>query len=88
MKVLTVGDSILRVYLDRTYFAEIENWKYYSKIIYKYVNNAVRPIFNEKVAEKWSLWVREQIVHGRLGQQLQLEKKKRKKKGKLRKRET
>ena len=68
MKVLTVGDSILRVYLDRTYFAEIENWKYYNKIIYKYVNNAVRPIFNEKVAEKWSLWVREQIVHGRLGQ--------------------
>ena len=62
MKVLTVGDSILRVYLDRTYFAEIENWKYYSKIIYKYVNNAVRPIFNEKVAEKWNLWVHEQYT--------------------------
>ena len=55
MKVLTVGDSILRVYLDRTYFAEIENWKYYSKIIYKYVNNAVRPIFNENSEERESL---------------------------------
>ena len=37
------------------YFAE--NWKHYSKIIFKCVNSAVGPIFNEKVAEKWSLWV-------------------------------
>ena len=26
--------------------AETENWKYYSKIIFKYVNSIVRPIFN------------------------------------------
>ena len=31
------------------------NWKHCSKIIFKYVNSAVGPIFNEKVAEKWSL---------------------------------
>ena len=41
--------------LDTAYFAE--NWKYYSKIIFKYVNSAVRPIFNKKITEKWGLWV-------------------------------
>ena len=41
--------------LDRTYFAEIENWKYYSKIIFKCVNSTVGPIFNEKIDEKWNL---------------------------------
>ena len=38
-------------------------------------------IFNEKVAKKWSLWVREQCmgtIHERLGQQLRLGKKKEK----------
>ena len=40
--------------LDRTYFVEIENWKlkYCSKIIFKCMNNTVRPIFNEKITEK------------------------------------
>ena len=40
-------------------FAETENWnrKYCSKIIFKCVNSIVRPIFNEKMAEKWYLWV-------------------------------
>ena len=39
--------------------AETENWnwKYCSKIIFKYVNSIVRPIFNEKVVKKWYLWV-------------------------------
>ena len=54
---------ILWVCLDRTYFAEIENWKHYSKIIFKCVNSTVGPIFNEKVAEKWNLWV-SCTVHG------------------------
>ena len=49
--------QMLRVRLDRTYFTETENWKYYSKIIFKCVNNAVWPIFYEKVVEKWSLWI-------------------------------
>ena len=40
------------VCLDRTYFAEIENWKNCSKIIFKYVNSVTGLIFNEKVAEK------------------------------------
>ena len=52
----------VRVCLDRTYFAEIENWKYCSKIIFKCVNSTVGPIFNEKVTEKWNLWVREQCT--------------------------
>ena len=47
----------LRVRLDTA-----ENWKlklkiekYCSKIIFKYVNSIVGPIFNEKVAEKYIL---------------------------------
>ena len=47
--------------MDTAYFAE--NWKHSNKIIFKCVNNAVRPIFNEKVAEKWSLWL-PWIMHG------------------------
>ena len=48
--------------MDRIYFTETENWKHCSKIIFKCVNSAVRLIFNEKVVEKWSLWVREQCT--------------------------
>ena len=59
LKILPVE---LRVCLDRTYFAETENWKHCSKIIFKCVNSAVWPIFNEKVAEKWNLWVYEQCT--------------------------
>ena len=77
----------LRVCLDRTYFAETENWKHCNKIIFKCVNSAVEPIFNEKVDKKWSLWdpwtVHKCTVHRRTGQPLRL---KRKKKKKLRKR--
>ena len=36
-----------------TYFAE--NWKYCNKIIFKCVNSAVRPIFNENFVEKRGL---------------------------------
>ena len=42
---------LFTVRLDRIYLAETENWKYCNKIIFKCVNNVVRPIFNEKVAE-------------------------------------
>ena len=59
--------------LDTAYF--VENWKYCSKIIFKCVNSAVEPIFNEKVAEKWSLWD-PCTVHCWLGQQLPKKKKK------------
>ena len=48
--------------LDRTYFTETENWKYYSKIIFKCMNSTVGPIFNEKIAEKWNLWIHEQCT--------------------------
>ena len=40
-----------------------ENWKYCSKIIFKCVNSAVRPIFNEKIDKKWNLWVRKQCIY-------------------------
>ena len=39
------------------------NWKHCSKIIFKYVNSIVGPIFKEKVAEKWNLWIREQCTN-------------------------
>ena len=41
--------------LDTAYFAE--NWKHYSKIIFKCVNSALEPIFNESLCEKSGLWV-------------------------------
>ena len=40
-----------------------KNWKHCSKIIFKYVNSTVGPIFNEKIAEKWNLWVHEQCTY-------------------------
>ena len=70
-----------------------ENCKHCSKMIFKYVNSAVGPIFNEKVDKKWSLWdpwtVHKCTIHRRPGQQLRLgriKKKKKKKKSKYRKR--
>ena len=47
----------INVFLDTAYFTEswklkIENWKYYNKIIFKYVNSTVRLIFNEIFVEK------------------------------------
>ena len=47
--------------LDTAYF--VEKWKHCSKIIFKYVNSVVRPIFNESFVEKRGLWVL-WIVHG------------------------
>ena len=37
-------------------------WNHCSKIIFKCVNSTVGPIFNEKVAKKWNLWVHEQYI--------------------------
>ena len=37
-------------------------WNHCSKIIFKCVNSTVRPIFNEKVAKKWNLWVHKQYI--------------------------
>ena len=89
VQIINIWHIIIKVRLDRTYFAETENWKYCSKIIFKYVNSAMRSIFNEKVAEKWNLWVPWTVhgctVHGRLGQQLRLEKKKKEEKVEMQK---
>ena len=58
---------LFRVYLETVYFAENwklknVNWKHCSKIIFKCVNSTVEPIFNEKVAKKWSLGVHEHCI--------------------------
>ena len=37
-------------------------WNYCSKIIFKCVNSAVGPIFNEKIDKKWNLWVCKQCT--------------------------
>ena len=63
LKLAIMLCMILKVRLDRTYFVETKNWKHYSKIIFKCVNSTMGLIFNEKVAEKWDLWV-SWIVHG------------------------
>ena len=41
---------------------KLKTEKYCSKIIFKCMNGTVRPIFNEKVAEKWNLWVCKQCT--------------------------
>ena len=46
--------------MDTVYFAK--NWKHCSKIIFKCVNSAVRPIFNKKVTEKEVCGSREQCT--------------------------
>ena len=37
-------------------------WNHCSKIIFKCVNSAMGPIFNEKIDKKWNLWVRKQCT--------------------------
>ena len=55
---------VLRSVWIQLIFAKIENWnwKHCSEIIFKCVNSIVGPIFNEKVAEKWNLWVCKQYT--------------------------
>ena len=38
-------------------------WNHCSKMIFKYVNSTVGPIFNEKIDKKWNLWVHEQCIN-------------------------
>ena len=59
----------MKFFLHRVRLDTAENWKlklktekYCSKIIFKCVNSTVGLIFNEKVTEKWNLWVREQYT--------------------------
>ena len=53
LKDLDPSYVILSIRLDIAYFAK--NWKHYNKIIFKYVNSIVRPIFNENFVEKRDL---------------------------------
>ena len=41
---------------------KLKTEKYYSKKFFECVNSIMGPIFNEKVAEKWNLWVCEQCT--------------------------
>ena len=50
----------LKMCLNTAYFAE--NWKYCSKIIFKCVNSAMGPIFNESLVEKEVCGSREQYM--------------------------
>ena len=38
-------------------------WNHCTKIIFKCVNSAVGPIFNEKIDKKWNLWVCKQYMN-------------------------
>ena len=51
---------IFRVCLDTAYFTE--NWKHYSKIIFKCMNSTVWPIFNKNFVEKETYRSREQYT--------------------------
>ena len=74
--------NVKNVHLESVWIQLIfaENWKYYSKIIFKCVNSIVKPIFNEKVTKKWSLWdlwtMYGYIVHRRIVKSHSLKKKK------------
>ena len=52
----------ISAYLDMVYL--VEYWKYCNKIIFKYINSTVGPIFNEIFFEKWGLWWVLWIMHG------------------------
>ena len=57
IKILFISLSLslsLWVRLNTAYFCW--NWKHCSEIIFKCVNSAVKPIFNEKVVENCNLW--------------------------------
>ena len=51
-KTILYGSVWIELIITKT-----ENWKYCSKIIFKYVNSIMRSIYSEKVVEKWILWV-------------------------------
>ena len=48
----------LSVLLDTAKNWKLKTEKYCSKMIFKCVNSTMRLIFNEKVVEKWNLWIR------------------------------
>ena len=43
--------------MDRTYFTKIENWKYCSKIIFKYINNNKKILKNGIYESIYSIWM-------------------------------
>ena len=59
-QVIIIGSVWIELILLKL---KTENWKHCSKIIFKYVNSNMGPNFNEKVTQKWDLWVL-YTVHG------------------------
>ena len=67
LSISQICDNGLNVLFTKGLFGyswklKLKTEKHCSKIIFKYVNNTVGPIFNKKVAEKWNLWVREKCT--------------------------
>ena len=60
----SISKRVLMVHLDtaKDWKLKLKTEKHCSKIIFKHVNSTVGPIFNEKVAEKRNLWIREQCT--------------------------
>ena len=57
----------VRLNTAKNWKLKLKTKKYCSKINFKCMNSTVEPIFNEKVDEKWNLWVREQYtVYGKV----------------------
>ena len=51
----------------------VKNWKYCNKIIFKYVNNVIRPSFKEKVVEWRYLWEKNAFAGKRVKHASQIE---------------
>ena len=54
---IIVQKQWFRIRSEIAYYCKTENWKHYYKIIFKCVNSALKPIFNENFAEKRGLWI-------------------------------
>ena len=50
LKLIITYQLWFSVCLDKTYITE--NWKYWNKIIFKYINSDVKPICNENLVKK------------------------------------
>ena len=57
----------VRLNTAKNWKLKLKTKKYCNKINFKCMNSTVGVIFNEKVAEKWNLWVHKQCaIHGKV----------------------
>ena len=59
---LNLNTSRVRLDTAENWKLKLKTKKHNSKIIFKCINSTVGSIFNEKIAEKWNLWVRKQYM--------------------------